>query len=156
MAFYSDSNFHPDNSIGYLIRRSEQLGTAALEPVFAAHDITKTQWSALVALHFERASTCAEIARDLGHDKGATTRLVDTLEERGWVTRARGEDDRRLVRIALTPAGEAIAARVRDVVIALWNDWLKDWKESDIVALTRLLAQLRDTLQLAADDGVSA
>ena len=156
MAFYSSSNFHPDNSIGYLVRRSEQLGTAALEPVFAAHDITKTQWSALVALHFERASTCAEIARDLGHDKGATTRLVDTLEDRGWVTRARGEGDRRLVRITLTPAGEAICGRVRDVVIALWNDWLKDWKESDIVDLTRLLARLRDTLQLASDDGAAA
>jgi len=156
MAFYSDSNFHPENSIGYLIRRSEQLGTSALEPVFVAHDITKTQWSALVALHFDRASTCAEIARDLGHDKGATTRLVDTLEERGWVTRAREDEDRRLVRVALTPAGDAIAATVRDAVIAVWNDWLKEWKESDIVELTRLLAQLRATLQQASDEGVSA
>ena len=156
MAFYSDSNFHPENSIGYLIRRSEQLGTSALEPVFVAHDITKTQCSALVALHFDRASTCAEIARDLGHDKGATTRLVDTLEERGWVTRAREDEDRRLVRVALTPAGDAIAATVRDAVIAVWNDWLKEWKESDIVELTRLLAQLRATLQQASDEGVSA
>ena len=156
MAFYSDSNFHPDNSIGYLIRRSEQLGTVALEPVFAAHDITKTQWSALVALHFARASTCAEIARDLGHDKGATTRLVDTLEERGWVVRTRGEEDRRLVRVTLTPSGEAITAAVRDVVIGLWNDWLKDWKDSDIVELTRLLARLRDTLQHATEEGVPA
>ncbi len=156
MPFYSDANFHPENSIGYLIRRSEQLGTSAMEPIFAGHDITKTQWSALVALHFDRASTCAEIARDLGHDKGATTRLVDMLEERGWVTRARGEEDRRMVRVALTPAGEEIAAKVRDQVIALWNDWLKDWKDSDIVELTRLLAQLRTTLQHASDESLSA
>ena len=147
MPVYSDSNFSPENSIGYLVRRSEQLGTAALEPLFAAHDITKTQWSALVALHFNRASTCAEIARDLGHDKGATTRLVDTLEERGWITRARGEDDRRLVKLALTPLGEAIAATVRDEVIAVWNGWLGGWHEKDITDLTRLLRQLRDTLQ---------
>lgn len=147
MPVYSDSNFSPENSIGYLVRRSEQLGTAALEPLFAAHDITKTQWSALVALHFNRASTCAEIARDLGHDKGATTRLVDTLEERGWITRARGEDDRRLVKLALTPSGEAIAATVRDEVIAVWNGWLGGWHEKDITDLTRLLRQLRDTLQ---------
>ncbi|MCU6455352.1 MarR family transcriptional regulator [Sphingomonas sp. A2-49] len=152
MSFYSDSNFSPENSIGYLVRRSEQLGTAALEPLFAAHDITKTQWSALVALHFNRASTCAEIARDLGHDKGATTRLVDTLEERGWITRARGEDDRRLVKLALTPSGEAIAATVRDEVIGIWNGWLGSWNEKDIVDLTRLLRRLRDTLQ----DGVAA
>lgn len=156
MAFYSDSNFHPENSIGYLIRRSEQLGTAALEPVFAAYDITKTQWSALVALHFDRASTCAEIARDLGHDKGATTRVIDTLEERGWVIRTRGEEDRRVVRITMTPAGEAITAAVRDAVIAIWNDWLRDWKDSDVNDLIRLLGQLRDTLQQTPDESASA
>lgn len=156
MSFYSDSNFDPENSIGYLIRRSEQLGSAALEPVFTAADITKTQWSALVALHFNRATTCAEIARDLGHDKGATTRLVDQLEERGWITRARGEDDRRLVRVAITPAGSAIAAEVRDSVIRVWNRWLDDWNDKDIVELIRLLGRLRDTLQQAPDEGTTA
>ena len=156
MPFYTDSNFHPENSIGYLIRRSEQLGAVALEPIFAAHDITKTQWSALVALHFDRASTCAEIARDLGHDKGATTRVVDTLEERGWVTRSREDGDRRMVRVTLTPSGDAIAATVRDAVIAMWNDWLRDWKAEDITDLIRLLGRLRDTLQQTPDEGASA
>ncbi|GAA0677001.1 DNA-binding MarR family transcriptional regulator [Sphingomonas insulae] len=156
MPFYSDSNFHPDMSIGYLIRRSEQLGTAALEPVFAAHDISKTQWSALVALHFDRASTCAEIARDLGHDKGATTRLVDTLEERGWVTRARADGDRRLVRVTLTSSGGAIAIKVRDAVIDVWNDWLDGWNAQDVNDLIRLLGQLRDTMQQTFDESAPA
>ena len=153
MGFYSESNFDPENSMGYLVRRSEQLGTQALEAVFAAADITKTQWSALVAIHFNRAGTCAELARDLGHDKGATTRLVDTLEERGWITRSRGEEDRRQVKLALTPAGHAVAADVRETVIRRWNDWLGDWPEDDILTAIRLRRRLRDTLQQAADEG---
>jgi DNA-binding MarR family transcriptional regulator len=157
MDYYSESNFHPETSIGYLIRRSEQLGTAQLEPIFAAAGITKTQWSALVALHFKRASTCAEVARDLCHDKGATTRLVDTLEERGWVVRDRDAgEDRRVVRLALTPTGEKIAGEVRDAVVRVWNVWLKDWEEKDILDLTRLLQRLRDTLQQTPDEGVFA
>jgi len=156
MAFYSDSNFDPDNSIGYLVRRSEQLNSAALEGVFDAAGITKTQWSALVSMHFGRAATCAEVARELGHDKGATTRLVDTLEERGWIVRTRSEDDRRTVQLTLTPAGEQIAASVRDVVIGIWNDWLTDWEDRDIMELIRLLQRLRDTLQRGAGQGVSA
>ena len=139
-----------------LIIQSKVADYDAWQPVFAAHDITKTQWSALVALHFDRASTCAEIARDLGHDKGATTRLVDTLEERGWVTRARGEEDRRMVRLTLTPSGDAIAATVRDAVIAVWNDWLHDWKTEDVIDLIRLLGQLRDTLQQTPDESAPA
>jgi DNA-binding MarR family transcriptional regulator len=156
MGFYSESTFDPERSIGYLVRRSEQLGGHAVEPVFAAADITKTQWSALVAIHFNRATTCAEIARDLGHDKGATTRLVDTLEERGWIVRTRTDEDRRVVRLSLTPAGVAIAAEVRNTIIALWNDWLGDWPEDDILTLIHLLQRLRDTLQRASDERAGA
>ena len=157
MDFYTESNFVPENSIGYLIRRSEQLGTTAFEPLFAAAGITKTQWSALLALYFDRATTCAEIARDLGHDKGATTRLVDTLEERGWVVRDRdGGEDRRVVRLALTEAGSRIARDVNDRVIHLWNHWLADWSEQEVADLIRLLQRLRDTLQQSPDEGVPA
>ena len=157
MGYYSDSNFVPEQSIGYLLRRSEQLGSASLEPIFAAAGITKTQWSALLALHFQRAGTCAEIARDIGHDKGATTRLVDTLEERGWVVRDRdGDEDRRVVRLAVTAAGTRIAEQVNAAVIRVWNHWLCDWDEKDITDLIRLLQRLRDTVQQAPDEGVFA
>jgi DNA-binding MarR family transcriptional regulator len=92
----------------------------------------------------------------LGHDKGATTRLVDTLEERGWIVRTRNDEDRRVVRLTLTPAGEAIAADVRNTVIRLWNEWLADWPDSDVDQAIHLLQRLRDTLQRAADERASA
>ena len=84
MPFYTESDFAPERSIGYLIRRAEQLGTQAMDPVFAAADITKTQWSALAALRFTQATTCAEIARDLGHDlkliRAAGDRIAAALD----------------------------------------------------------------------------
>lgn len=156
MSFYSDSNFKAETSIGYLLRRSEQYGSAAIDPIFVAADITKTQWSALNALLEERATTCAEIARDIGHDKGATTRLVDTLQDRGWIVRTRNDGDRRSVRVSLTPAGERIAGEVRRKMIAVWNTWLIDWNEKDIVDLIRLLQRLRDTVQQSPDEGLNA
>lgn len=44
--------------------------------------------------------------------KGAMTRLIDGLEHRGWVTRARGENDGRRVLIELTPDGRKEAQRL--------------------------------------------
>ena len=44
--------------------------------------------------------------------KGAMTRLVDGLETRGWVTRARAQDDRRRVVIRLTASGRKEAKRL--------------------------------------------
>lgn len=155
MTFYSDRYFDPDCSIGYLARRAFQLSAAGLEPVFAPEGITLTQWSALVSIHFDRGNTCAELARDLSHDKGATTRIVDTLVERGWVLRQRHPDDRRVVNLSLTESGEAVARQCRARVIECWNDWLADWPASDSAELVRLLQKLRQTLQAKIAPGVA-
>ncbi len=42
----------------------------------------------------------------------AMTRLVDGLEKNGWVTRARGADDRRRIVVTLTESGRAEAERL--------------------------------------------
>jgi len=146
MAFYTEEAFEPDRSIGYLVRRAHQLGGAALDPVFATEGLTGTQWSALVSIWFGRGATAADLARDLGHDKGAMTRLVDVLEERGWITRERTADDRRCINLALTDDGAAVALRCKTRVVACWNTWLADWPNEEVERLIALLAKLRGTL----------
>lgn len=146
MSFYAESEFEPDRSIGYLIRRSHQLSVAAIEPVFAEEGLTGTQWSALVSLWYKPGATAADLARDLGHDKGAMTRLVDQLAERGWITRERTAEDRRCINLAVTAEGEAVALRCKTRVIACWNEWLAGWQDGEIETLIGLLQKLRATL----------
>lgn len=147
MAFYSATDFAPETSIGYLARRVHQLAQAGLEPVFAAEDMTYIQWHALVSIVFGRGQTCAALARDLAYDKGATTRLLDTLTAKGWVERERSEDDRRLVTLVLTPAGHAKAQEVRRKVAAAWNGWIEDWSADDLTQALAVLQRLRRTLE---------
>ena len=156
MAIYSDSYFEPDCSIGYLARRIYQLSSEGLEPVFAPEGLTLTQWSALVSIYFGRGNTSADLARDLAHDKGATTRLVDTLVERGWVTRDRDAADRRVINLALTPTGAAVARQCRAKVIDCWNGWLGDWQPAAAAELVRLLQDLRATLERHVSPGPSS
>lgn len=146
MSFYADSTFEPDRSIGYLVRRIHQSGAAAIEPLFAAEGLTGTQWQALVSIWFGRGATAAELARDLGHDKGAMTRLVDQLEERGWVERTRAADDRRCILLELTVEGEAVALRCKKRVLECWNGWLADWPSHEVEMLIGLLQKLRGTI----------
>src|SRR5262245_36404686 len=46
--------------------------------------------------------------RRIGASKATATEVLDTLESRGFVTRARMESDRRAVTVRLTPAGRNI------------------------------------------------
>ena len=50
-------------------------------------------------------STSAELARDICHDAGSLTRILDELEQRDLIARARSETDRRVVSLSMTPSG---------------------------------------------------
>ena len=156
MPFYTESNFFPEQSVGFLIKRNFRFCTEALGPAFAAEGITFTQWHALISIYFRRATTGAELAQDLAHDKGATTRLIDALEQKGWVTRERDADDRRCVNLSLTQTGEEVARRARLRVIACWNEWLADWDSGEVSTLIALLQRLEATLVAASADVVPA
>ncbi len=55
-----------------------------------------------MSIHHGTEPTCASLARDMAHDKGAMTRMMDTLEAKGWVERTRSADARRVVHLSLT------------------------------------------------------
>lgn len=149
MPFFDETNFVPDSSPGYLVRIIHQHCMAQLDRALADGGPNATQWMALVSLHFGLADTCAELARHLSHDKGAMTRLMDTMEARGWVARTRGDDDRRLVRLTVTAAGLEMAMRGRRKVLAHWNEWLADWSDADIVTLIAMLRRLKQSMEKA-------
>ena len=82
-----------------------------------------------------------ELAERLQCDPSNVTFLVDRLESRGLLTRARARSDRRIKALALTPAG----IEVRDCLIATIAD------SSMFTSLTRAQQkQLADLLQRAA------
>lgn len=150
MSFYDVNSFVPDRAVGYLVRAIAQASSARTDQPLAEEGLTNSQWQVLVSIYFNRALTCAALSRDLLHDKGAMTRLVDGLEERGWVTRERNAEDRRVFDLALTDEGRAVAERGRARVVACWNAWLTDWQPSEVETLIAMLQRLRTTVEAAS------
>jgi DNA-binding MarR family transcriptional regulator len=73
----------------------------------AAFDLSMVQTRLLGVLR-DRHPTMQELARLLELDKSSVTGLVDRAEKRGLVRRTPSEDDRRAIRVALTPSGRRI------------------------------------------------
>jgi len=70
------------------------------------HDTTLPRFDVLAALR--RAGTpltMSELSRLLLVSNGNTTTVVDRLEADGYVARTQSDSDRRIVHVALTPAG---------------------------------------------------
>lgn len=144
--FYDLDSFAPPNSIGYLLRRASKLSMAQAEAAFEGSEITFTQWIVLALTFSGTAETCAELSRNIGHNSGAMTRVVDQLEERGLLVRHPDADDRRVTRLAITDAGRATGSELAARVIGLWNHILEDFDREEVLqliaTLTRLVARL--------------
>ncbi len=147
MSFYDPETYTPDRSIGYLIKSCNQTMMVLLDRLLADADLNTSQWSAMMTIHHGEAPTCAALARGMAHDKGAMTRLIDSLEEKGFVARTRSADDRRVVHLSLTPAGRAVTFRCRDMVIEHWNRCFTGWTDAEIETLIAQMQKLRRTLE---------
>jgi DNA-binding MarR family transcriptional regulator len=82
-----------------------------LERRAAEHDVSITAGRLLGILR-DRTPTINELAALLELDKSSVSGLIDRAARRGLVQRMPSADDRRSVRVGLTDAGRAVAARV--------------------------------------------
>lgn len=147
MSYYSTDSFCPDKALGYLARRVWQLSNVLLEPIYEAEELSSAQWSTLATLYVDGASTAAVLAREIGYDKGAMTRVIDQLETSGFVSRQRDAEDRRIVNLTITEAGRQKAQRVRDKVLVHWNAWVAEFDSAQLDQITGFLAHLKHRLE---------
>ncbi len=78
------------------------------------HDISLTQCYALEALVRRGPSTLNALAAELSLDKSTASRVVATLQRKGYVGRAAHPGDARAVLLDVTAAGRRLHARIRD------------------------------------------
>jgi DNA-binding MarR family transcriptional regulator len=140
--FYRASHYNMKNSVGYLVRRTSNLMLPQLEELFADESLTFSQWTVLMALREWGHSTSAELARDICHDAGSLTRILDELEQRDLIARTRSETDRRVVSLSMTPQGLALVELLLPRVVAHWNELLGDFSHPEIKQLIKLLTRL--------------
>jgi DNA-binding MarR family transcriptional regulator len=146
-ALYRVDSFDSQHSLGYLIRRLHVQLVPRAEGLFGDADLTFTQWCVLMALRDGIADTCGEISRHLGHDTGATTRLIDQMEERGLIARTRSTEDRRVVHLAITAAGKALAKTLTPRIVDFWNETLSGFTAEEFSQLLSLLMRLTNRIE---------
>jgi len=141
-SFYDGHRYEVSESVGHQIVNLMTLIRREVEARMVEHGLTDAQWKPLWMLRIGRANTAIELAREMDIDAGAVTRMVDRLESKGLIERARSDEDRRVVHLRLTSAGEAAAARVPHVLASVNNDFLRGFSETEWKQLRKLLARM--------------
>jgi DNA-binding MarR family transcriptional regulator len=150
--YYTVQSLERDSSVGFLVKRCGVLMTQVAEGRFAsATPVNFTQWLALISLCNQQGHVSAtQLSRDLGHDMGALTRVVDELERRGLLRRERSRKDRRAVEIAITPEGRRVADEAKRVIVELLNELVQPYSLQELETLISLLQRLWQHLERAA------
>jgi DNA-binding MarR family transcriptional regulator len=149
--YYTLESLQAANSVGYLVKRCGQLLMQVAERRFESQPITFTQWTVLAQLSQHPHVTPTELSKNLGHDMGALTRVVDDLEELSLVRRERNEFDRRAVRILVTAEGRRLAKTTMPVVVDLANDLVAPYSEAETDLFVSLLQRLLGRMERMAE-----
>ena len=144
---YSTKTYRVRESIGYLMKRTSAMMTDRIEATFESHGFTFTQWVVLMYLRDGIGVTPATICRDIRHDSGALTRVIDQLEERGLIERQRSREDRRAIELRLTPAGREMAEQLLPLTVNCLNEALDVFTVDEAQQLKNLLQRMFDHLE---------
>lgn len=127
-----------------LQKTADSLGLEA-EQLLKPHGLTGTQYNVLRILRGAEPEglACSAIGeRMISHDPDMT-RLLDRMEKRGLITRARQSDDRRIVKTRITPAGLALLKSLDQPVRELHKRQFLHMPAARLKTLAELLEEVR-------------
>lgn len=116
--------------------------------------LTPSQLIFLQMLDDGREKTAGEIAARMGITQATTTALIHKLEDQGYVTRRKGEADRRQVWLALSGKGQDVLKIAPDGLHARFHERfvaLKDWEQAMMIAALERVADMLGPEDLDAE-----
>jgi DNA-binding MarR family transcriptional regulator len=127
-----------------LMKTADALARGA-EAILKPAGLSGTQYNVLRILRGagEHGLACREVGERLISRDPDMTRLLDRMEKRGWIARAREEKDRRVVKTRITPEGLQILAELDAPVRELHRRQLRHLPAKQLRQLDALLERAR-------------
>jgi len=144
---YDAQTYEPRKGVGHLLNRVRTEMLAAVDKALAADaglaslEVSSAQFIILATLGMGKGSA-SDLCKGISYDAGAMTRMIDRLEDKGLLRRNRSPDDRRLVNLELTEAGQAALPRMREVSMGVLNRFLRGFTKAEARQLESFLTRM--------------
>ena len=142
---------NPEKSIGFLINDVTRLMRRNLNRRAQELGLPQAQWRALAFLSRQEGVKQITLADTLEVQPITLARLIDRLEEAGLVTRRPDPDDRRAVRLYLTPEAQPLLDQMWQRAAKTQEDAMADLSLAERDNLIKSLQQIKQSLQTTED-----
>ncbi|KUM03271.1 MarR family transcriptional regulator [Chromobacterium subtsugae] len=143
---YSAETYRIDTSLGQQIASLHHQLLRQIDQRMEPLELTAAQWKVLMRVLSGEVRSASDLCRQLECDTGSMTRMLDRLEEKGFIHRLRSKDDRRVVLVKPTSICRQLRPELVDAAVEVLNRALVNFHPDDFAALRRLLAQLSANL----------
>lgn len=103
-------------------------------------------WLVLLSLKQAHWRTQRDLAHAVGIQSPTMTRHLDNMEAAGLVARRRDPQDRRVMRVELTAAGEELFHRLRAAAVAFDERLRSGFSDDEVAQLRDMLERLRSNV----------
>jgi DNA-binding MarR family transcriptional regulator len=139
---------HPwSDSVAFLLRNSYRVFARALQERIQSEGIPIGSWPFLRHLWQQDGITQRELTEAVGLMKPNTNAALKHLAKRGWVKQTRDVDDKRKIRIHLTPKGRELFYRAFPLAVQAREQALADFSEDEVAILRSLLKRITKNLE---------
>ena len=133
-----------DNQLCFKLYAASRAVIRAYKPMLDELGLTYPQYLVMLVLWEEDGPTVSVLGERLSLDSGTLTPLLKRMESAGLLQRQRDAQDERRVRIALTPAGQALRAQAEAIPACILAH--SQLPLPELQALTRQVQALRNQL----------
>jgi DNA-binding MarR family transcriptional regulator len=138
--------------LGFLVHDVARLLRKRFEQRGSEYGLSAAQWRCLVRLVKEEGMAQARLAELLEIEPISVSRLLDRMEDGGWVERRQGVEDRRVRMVFPTPKAREAFSTVKSMAVGVFEQALSGLDEAERAALIHGL----DVVAANLSDGESA
>lgn len=138
--------YDPERSFGFLLHDIARLMRKKFDQRARSLNLSRAQWQLLVHLSRHEGINQSGLAEILEIENITVGRLVDRMEEAGWVERRPDPSDRRARLLYTTEKVAPVMERMRELAEATRNEALAGLAPAQRDALIDTLIQVRGNL----------
>tara|TARA_Y100001978_G_C23383667_1_gene286704 strand:- start:16 stop:471 length:456 start_codon:yes stop_codon:yes gene_type:complete len=135
-----------ERNFGFLVHDVARLLRTAFDRRMKEVGLTRSQWWVLNNLFQHNGVNQAELAQFLEVERPTLGRLIDRLENKGWVKRVADANDRRAKRIFLTEEVAPTIRTMRKIARETRSDALTEIPKRDREELVNILIKIKKNL----------
>lgn len=143
-------------TVGYFLRQTNIAISRALQKRLVLYNLTSPQMIFMREIWLEEGLSQRELSAKVGTAESTTVSALRVLERRKLIKRIAKKDDRRAVRVYLTPAGRQLQKDVVPKIQEANERMIRGITAKDLAILNRILARICENAESLTTEEVKS